>query len=60
MMGGCNVAEPWIVFYYLDWQEMAAYTVRGAFAGELQATKELLAYEHNIPVSDITAKVEWR
>ena len=54
------MAEPWIVFYYLDWMEMAAVTVRGSFAGEVQATKELLACEHHVPIDDISVRVEQR
>ena len=54
------MAEPWIVFYYLDRKELAAITVRGSFAGEVQATKELLAQEHHVPVDDISIKIVQR
>ena len=36
--------EPWIVFYGPDGKEIASYTLRGTFAGELQDTISLLAY----------------
>ena len=52
--------EAWFVFYYLDWQELCACTVRGYNAGELEETKKLLAYERGIDPSDINIKVENR
>lgn len=44
--------EEYIVFYHKE-KELAAYTVHGTFAGELEATKDLLAYENGIAVQDI-------
>jgi hypothetical protein len=46
--------EPWIVFYGPDGQEIASYTQRGTFAGELQDTIALLAYERGISPGDIS------
>lgn len=46
--------EPWIVFYAPDGRELAAYTLRGSFAGELQATLELLADENSMSVGEIS------
>lgn len=48
--------EKWIMFYYGD-KELGGYTLRGTFAGELEATKELFAYENGIPESAITTKI---
>lgn len=50
----------WIAFYTPDGKELGAYTLRGTFAGELQATKELLASENGLKPEDITAKLENR
>ena len=49
----------WKVFY-LNGKELMAYTMLGTFAGEEQATKEMLAYDHNVSVDDIEVKVEER
>jgi len=51
--------EEYIVFYHKE-KELAAYTVRGTFAGELEATKDLLAYENGIAVQDIRTTREKR
>lgn len=51
--------EEWAVFY-IDNKEKCAYTVNGTFPGEMQATKELLAYENNVEVSDVVMKIEKR
>lgn len=51
--------EQWLVFYHGE-KELAAYTLRGTFAGERQATIELLASEKGIPESEIHAAVELR
>ncbi len=50
----------WIVFCNPDGKELLAYTVNGTFAGELQATKELLASENGLKPEDITMKIESR
>lgn len=50
---------PWAVFYHGD-KELASFTVSGMAPGEVEATKELLAYEKNIPVSEIRAVYEVR
>ena len=52
--------EPWVVFYLLGWQELAAYTLRGTFAGECMETKKLLAYEHGVSEGDISVAIEQR
>ena len=42
--------EKWIVFKDKETgQELAAYTIRGTFSGEMTATIEMLAYENGIP-----------
>lgn len=46
--------EPWIVFYDPDGKELARYTVRGTFAGELQDTISRLAYEHGLSPGEIS------
>ena len=50
----------WIVFYDSTGKELAAYTVTGTFEGELEATKDLLAFEHGISPEEITIKEEER
>lgn len=52
--------ELWLVFYLMDWEELAAYTLRGTFAGEFAETRKLLAYQHGVREEDITAKIEQR
>ena len=51
--------EPWVVFTYQG-RELAAYTVRGTFPGEMEATKELLAAEHSCRQEDIQVRTENR
>ena len=51
--------EPWAVFYLWD-KELAAYTLRGTFSGEAEATAELLAYENGVPVEAIRMVYERR
>lgn len=51
--------EMWIVFL-LNGRELAAYTVRGKFAGELEETKNLLAYENGVLPETIEIKKVWR
>lgn len=46
--------EPWIVFYGPDGKELLRYTLRGTFAGELQETISLLAYEHQLSPTEIS------
>lgn len=50
----------YLVFYYLDWEELAAYSVKGTFLGEASATRDLLAYEHGIDPADISFRIEDR
>lgn len=51
--------EKYKVFYY-NGKELCAYTMYGTFQGEEEATKELLAFEHEIDVADIEVKIEER
>lgn len=51
--------EEYLVFYYEE-KELLAYTVRGTFAGELDATKDLLAYENSIEKEAIRVIKEYR
>ena len=46
--------ETWIVFYGPDGEELLRYTLRGTFAGELEATISLLAYEHGLSPGEIS------
>lgn len=48
--------EAWVVFF-VDGREVCAYTLRGTFAGELEATKEQLAFDRGILPSQITAVI---
>ena len=51
--------ESWIVFY-VHGKEKAAYTVRGTFAGELEAVRELIAEENGVEVDEVDIKVKMR
>lgn len=51
--------ENWFVFYHGN-KELCAYTVRGTFEGELESTKELLAYENGVHVNEISVAIEKR
>lgn len=53
------MAEQWLVFYHGE-KELAAYTLRGTFAGERQATIELLASENGVSEDEIRTVVEMR
>lgn len=46
----------WITFT-LNGKEICAYSYNGTFLGELDATKELLAAEHNVPKDEIEVKI---
>ncbi|MDE7244990.1 MAG: hypothetical protein K2O18_13595 [Oscillospiraceae bacterium] len=48
----------WVNFYAADGKFLGGYTLRGTFAGEMQATKELLAAENGCRPEDIRATVE--
>lgn len=52
--------KPWVVFTDPAGKELCAYTAEETFAGEMQATKELLAAEHNIAVEDISVAIQQR
>lgn len=51
-----STKEAWVVFV-AHGKELCAYTVKGTFAGEAQATAELLAYENGLDVSEIKIKL---
>lgn len=51
--------EEYLVFYH-EKKELLAYTIRGTFAGEIEATKELLAYENGISKDAIRTIKEMR
>ena len=46
----------WIVFYDSEGKELAAYTEAETFAGEREATVNLLAFENGIPTEELTVK----
>lgn len=53
--------EYWKVFTDSETgRELCAYTIRGTFPGELEATRELLAHENGLPVDQISATIESR
>ncbi|MCD8308860.1 MAG: hypothetical protein LUD19_03315 [Clostridia bacterium] len=49
----------YVVFKHGD-KELAAYTLFGTFAGEAEATAQLLAAERNIPRDEITISIQDR
>lgn len=51
--------ENWKVFR-INGKEKCAYTIRGTFDGEEEATKELLAAENGCAVEDIAVSIERR
>lgn len=51
--------ELWITFSHQG-KELVAYTVRGTFAGEREATLESIAQERGIPKDQITVSVVTR
>ena len=52
--------KEWVVFYLCDWQELIAITADAATADEIAETRELLAYENDVSVDNITIKKEKR
>ena len=52
--------EHWLNFYAPGGKFLGGYTLQGTFAGEMQATAELLAAENGIRPENITIKVENR
>lgn len=44
--------QPWVVFQHGE-KELLRFTVAGIACAEITTTKELLAYERNIPASEI-------
>lgn len=49
--------ELWVVFCVHGIETGDAYTLNGTFSGELEATKELIAYEKGVKPEDVTAKL---
>lgn len=49
--------QNWLVFY-CGGEEVLAYTVSGTFPGEMEETREQLAYELGVDPDDITCRVE--
>ena len=54
------MGKQWWCVFTLGYKEICAYTIDGTFAGELQATKELLAQENKVQVEEIKHKYIWR
>lgn len=55
------MGELWKVFYDdKTGEELGAYTLRGTFDGEEQATRELLAHDKGIPAEQIRTEIERR
>ena len=53
--------EYWKIFYNAKTgEELGSYTIRGTFAGEEEATAELLAAGHKIDLKDIKTRIEKR
>ena len=53
--------EPWKIFYEEDsGKEFTAYTIRGTFEGEEEATRQLIAHENNLDPEKIKTKIEYR
>lgn len=52
--------ERWLVFFHPDGRELGAYTIRGTFDGELEATLEELALENDINTESIEITVVTR
>lgn len=48
-----NSKELWLVFSDKNGKELCAYTLRGTFAGEKEATIQELSREHKINANDI-------
>ena len=51
--------EKYLVFYHGE-KELAAYTLRGSFPGEKDATIDLLAYENGVDPTAIRTEYEDR
>ena len=49
--------EQWVKFYAPDGNHLGGYTLRGTFAGEMPATKELLAAENGCRPEDIRTEI---
>ncbi len=55
------MGELWKVFFNdKTGKELCAYTIRGTFDGEEQATRELLAHEKGLPAEQIRTRIERR
>ena len=49
--------EQWVKFYAPKGKPLGGYTLRGTFAGEMEATKELLAAENGCRPEDIRTEI---
>ena len=52
--------EKWKVFTTPDGREVGAYTSRGEFEGEEEATRQLTAYENDLQPEQIKVEVVTR
>lgn len=53
--------EQWIIFKDKETgEELGAYTIRGSFPGEREATIDLLAHERGIPRERIETEIRSR
>lgn len=52
--------EKWKVFTTPDGREVGAYTIRGEFEGEEEATRQLTAYENDLEPEQIKVAVVTR
>ena len=50
----------WVVFKNKTGEEICSYTLEGTFAGEMDETKKLLAYDKGISLDDITTEIQDR
>lgn len=55
------MGELWKVFVdTTTGRELCAYTIRGTFDGEEQATREMLAHENGLQTDQIKTRIERR
>lgn len=53
------MSTKWVNFYNKrNGKKLGGYTQKDSFAGELQATRALKAYEHKLDISDIEVRYE--
>ena len=54
-----NNKQLWKVFK-LNNKEICSYTIYGTFKGEEEATKKMIAFDHNCSIDDILVSIELR